>query len=691
MSRIIANKSKSFTWILILSLLLLATTLTRYSAAQGIQLPAGFALKTVASGLMLPLDMEFLPNGDILVAEKGSGQGLDGVGTIRLVENGIVNPTPVISLSAYVFQDGGINALTVDRDFADNGYFYVWYSAGNSSKDWDGNRHVRLSRFTFDFTSKVADPASELILLKTSLGGSLHHGHAVHMDNEGYLYVAAGDSFTDGTISQDPAHLDGKLMRIRPMEDGYTIPADNPFVGVAGARPEIYALGLRNPYRMAFRESDQLLLLGDVGSGFYEEANRVVSGANYGWPLREGPCLRGTADCVPNAAYYDPYFFYPHESVGHAITGLTFYEGSDFPAEYHDKLFFADFNKQRIGVMQGQSQYDIFLSGGAIVDLAYHGGSIYAINIEHGRIDRIYFTGADNVLPAADIIADQRYGQPPMHVTFSADVTDPDDTLFTYEWDAGDGSQTTLSNQPTFSHTYTTQGVYTARLIVTDGRGGQSLPAEITINAYDGEFAIIDLEIADNPARTNYDAGDTIIYSAERTSLDGLDPQTPYTWRIDFHHNDHIHPFINNHDVISNTVTVPTDNHDGDYLLWYEFVLTMNTTDIGAIEIHREIFPRLANLTFETMPSDGKIYLNGVETATPHTLTAVVGIENRAVANPTIVFGQGIYTPRYWEYGQSIENGDSLHLFTPATDQAYRAVYQYEQPAELQFIPFIRR
>ena len=110
--------------------------------------------------------------------------------------------------------------------------------------------------------------------------------------------LTTGDTWTplDPTLNlaQDPGSLNGKVLRIRPLpEGGYEVPGDNPFIGVAGYRAEIFAMGLRNPYRMTYRPADGQFYLADVGLDTWEEIDRVEPGANYGWPVREGPCALG--------------------------------------------------------------------------------------------------------------------------------------------------------------------------------------------------------------------------------------------------------------------------------------------------------------------------------------------------------------------------------------------------------------
>src|SRR5690606_6749860 len=155
--------------------------------------------------------------------------------------------------------------------------------------------------------------------------------------DDGTLLIATGDAGY-GPIAQNLSALNGKILRIRPTDSGYEIPADNPFVDTPGARPEIYALGLRNPFRMTKRR-DGGIFVADVGDHSWEEVNQVASGANYGWPEREGLCPQGQhPPCAPAPAHYtDPVIAYQTSDAPGAITALAFYEGIEFPEQYRDK------------------------------------------------------------------------------------------------------------------------------------------------------------------------------------------------------------------------------------------------------------------------------------------------------------------------------------------------------------------
>ena len=207
----------------------------------------------VASGLDSPVDFRFLPDGRILVAEKG--------GAIKVIAtNGTVLAQPLITLSVNTVGERGISGLAVDPQFSTNGHIYVAYTTSDV-KD-------RLSRFTV--IGNTALPGSEMLLLESpDTVATIHHGGALAFGPDGKLYWGKGDNGT-GANAQNLTNIYGKILRINP--DGST-PSDNPVL-TPGALPQIYAYGLRNPFRLTFTPTGELLVA-DVGAASFEELNRV--------------------------------------------------------------------------------------------------------------------------------------------------------------------------------------------------------------------------------------------------------------------------------------------------------------------------------------------------------------------------------------------------------------------------------
>ncbi|WNG88451.1 PQQ-dependent sugar dehydrogenase [Mycobacterium sp. ITM-2016-00317] len=261
----------------------------------------GYERATVVDGLSSPVDFRFLPDGRILVAEKA--------GAIRVVENGVLRPDPLITLAVRTETERGIGGLAVDPAFATNGRLYVAYVAAGTTKN-------TLSRLVVTGNTAAVDK----VLVESSLTAAPnHHGGALGFGPDGALYWGVGDNAT-GANAQNPGNIHGKILRLTT--DG-GVPADNPVIN--GSRTLVYAYGLRNPFRLTFTPTGELLVA-DVGASAFEEVNRVTAGGNYGWPSSEGPCTSGCAGKT------DPIFAYPRGG-GAAITSVAVYQGRVFIAD----------------------------------------------------------------------------------------------------------------------------------------------------------------------------------------------------------------------------------------------------------------------------------------------------------------------------------------------------------------------
>jgi uncharacterized repeat protein (TIGR03806 family) len=313
-------------------------------------LPAGFAQQTIATGLTGATGMAIAPDGRIFICEQ--------TGTLRLVKEAKLLSEPVLSLAVDSFWERGLLGVALDPAFAQNGYLYVVYVAARPYA------HHRVSRFTL--VGDRADPASEKLLLQgddqTKLGGSVpagHQGGGIHFGADGKLYIAIGEQ-TAGAPSQKLDSLLGKLLRINP--DG-SIPEDNPFYQTAtGKYRAVWCYGLRNPFAFAVEPGTGRILINDVGGSRYEEINVAVRGANYGWPISEGPTTR--------PEHKSPLYAY---SLGgkQSIAGGTFYHTDvprheiggtgppQFPNDYHGKYFFAEYMHGWIKTVDPERPHDV--------------------------------------------------------------------------------------------------------------------------------------------------------------------------------------------------------------------------------------------------------------------------------------------------------------------------------------------
>jgi uncharacterized repeat protein (TIGR03806 family) len=242
--------------------------------------------------------------------------------------------TTFLDISAKVERDGGeqgLLGLTFHPDYANTGYFYIYYSVLNQDK-------TRLSRYRVsDSDPNRADAASETILIEIGQDFRNHNGGGIDFGPDGCIYVCVGDGGSGGdpnNRAQDKNALLGSILRLH--DDG-SIPSDNPFVGVEG-RDEIYAWGMRHPWRITFDRETGDCWCGDVGQGAREEIDLIVNGGNYGWDIFEGDINHDNPSGLPATSFVAPVIEYSH-SLGNAVIGGYVYRGARVPSLFGAYLY----------------------------------------------------------------------------------------------------------------------------------------------------------------------------------------------------------------------------------------------------------------------------------------------------------------------------------------------------------------
>jgi glucose/arabinose dehydrogenase len=325
-------------------------------------------------------------------------------GIIRVFNNSKGSSTSSIFLNVtdQVLYGGeqGLLGLAFDPNFGRNGYFYVNYVADNP-------RRTVIARYSVSLDPNVADSNSAEIILEIRQPYSNHKGGQLAFGADGFLYIAVGDGGSEGDPmgnGQNRSTLLGKILRINvdltSSNKNYSIPSNNPFVGnTAGILPEIYAYGLRNPWRFSFDDATGKLWVGDVGGSQLEEIDLVEKGKNYGWNIMEGTVCFNPANGCNQTGLEVPIWNYTH-TVGNAIIGGYVYHGSALPS------------------LDGAYIYGDYGSG-RVWELRYDGTSALNSQLVNSGLDissfgidtqnELYFTSLDGKIYQLTVVAISEY------------------------------------------------------------------------------------------------------------------------------------------------------------------------------------------------------------------------------------------------------------------------------------------
>ena len=334
-------------------------------------------------GFSSPVDLQNAGDDRLFVVEQG--------GRIKIVQpDGTINPDLYLDISALVSSGGeqGLLGLAFHPDYINNGYFYVNYTKTNGD--------TRISRFSVDPTNPdIALSGSEFTIIEYNQPFSNHNGGGIAFGADGYLYIASGDGGSGGdpgNRSQNTTILLGKLLRLdidnTSIGRNYSIPPDNPFAGSTVDAEEIWAYGLRNPWRFSFDSLNQDIWIADVGQQNVEEIDRAGStevGLNYGWRCYEGSDPFNTTGCPPMQDLTFPIAEYSSSSntSNCSISGGYVYRGSNFPL-MNGLYFFADVCSGLIGTVD---------ASGSLTEHGNFNGSWVSFGVDVNK--ELYIVGID--------------------------------------------------------------------------------------------------------------------------------------------------------------------------------------------------------------------------------------------------------------------------------------------------------
>ena len=497
----------------------------------------------------------------------------------------------------------------------------------------------------------------------------------------------------------DPVGLNGAILRLDP-ETGAAMPG-NPLIANPDPNAQrIIGFGTRNPFRMTMRPGTSDLWVGDVGWSSWEEINRISSAGapveNFGWPCYEGPGRQSGFDAADlnlcenlyaqgAGAITAPFFPYSHSdrvvtgetcpSGSSSISGLAFYEGGDYPVEYADALFFADYSRDCIWAMRAganglpdpTSRLTFAAAAAGPVDLEIGPtGDLFYVDLDGGTVRRIAYSST-NQPPTAQIVATPTSGSAPLTVALNGSTSsDPNGDTLSYAWDLdNDGAHDDAFTAAT-SRTFTSAGVHTVRLRVNDGNGGFGETSQQILVDATAPVAVID-----TPANgATWRVGDLIPFTGHATDAEqGSLPASSLTWSLVMHHcpsNCHLHPIQTFPGVSSGQFSAP----DHEYPSFLELRLTATDSTGLSDTASIQLDPRTVNLTMQTNPTGLALVVGGTSVTTPAVQTVIEGSTNSISAPTPQTLNGSAYGFVSWSDG-----GARTHDIVANTSATYTATY----------------
>ncbi len=644
--------------------------------------PTDFAGVQIATGLD-PVAMDIASDGRIFLAEKN--------GKVRIIKNGSLLTTPFITIpNLDNFNERGLLKVLLDPAFSTNNYVYVYYTYKSPSTNVSNNR---VSRFTANGDVVVA--GSELILINLNALGSVgyHNGGGMAF-KDGKLFISTGEN-TVSSNSQSFNTLLGKVLRINA--DG-SIPTDNPYyTSTTGDNRAIWALGFRNPFKLATQSGTERLFINDVGAGAWEEINEGIAGKNYGWPGIEGIRSNQTAP----ANYQDPFYAYNHNAGGCAITAGVFYNPTtaQFPASYTGKYFFGDYCDGNIKTIDLSTKaVTTFASGiNRPLDMVTgNDGTLYFIarggipggsddantSSTNGVVWKVTYTG--NGIPVVAVQPANKTVSAGQSVTFT--VVASGNPTPTYQWQRN-GVAISGATSASYTITATALADNNAKFkVVIQNALGSVTSSEATLTVLNNQLPVA--TITSPAVGTTYSGGDVITFTATGTDAeDGTLPASAFTWKIDLYHFDtpsHSHPAMEPVSGIkSGTFTIPTQMETSANVLFRIFLTVVDATG-ATYTTSRDITPVKATITLATNPAGLAVKLDGAGFNAPYSFVGVSRIQREiSVVSPQTLNGVA-YTFSSWSDGGALTHTIS----TPSANTTLTATFVQSTCSPTAIVPY---
>jgi glucose/arabinose dehydrogenase len=697
-------------WALIVALLVTPLAMIRPAPAQAAPVvPAGFADEIIAR-VSQPTGLTFTPDGRMLVMEKA--------GKVLAFRNEVflglaIDLTPQICSE----WERGLVGIAVDPDFGTNRAIYLYYTHNKKGvcplfndpdrlpvSEFPANR---VSKFILGDDNKI-NPASEVVILDNIPSPGIHNsGHLAFGPLDKLLYVSVGDGGctypalapcqSGNTNARRTDILLGKILRLN--RDG-TFPAGNPYAGDSGVRRcgnpagvpagtgrcgEIFATGLRNPFRFTFQPGTQNFHINDVGTGIWEEIDKGAKGADYGFNIREGHCKNASAsDCqTADGSTVDgltnPIFDYSHSTDCTSITGGAFVPQGLWDAPYSGSYLFGDFVCGKIFRLAPKSgggfsmvPFVENLGSNSLVHMEFgpFGGTqaLYFTLFEEGGIHRLSNRAAGDTAPTASFTATPRSSSSaPLTVTFNgAASTDPDNDDLDFHWDFGDGT-TARTEGATTAHTYTREGAFKASLRVEDD-ARLSTPAHQLIEVGDPPTAAI----VSPPAADRFNINELVTLTASGTDPDETLAGTQFSWTLVRHHNNsHTHPFLG--PITGKTLKFhypEPEDLDAAKDSKVEAILTVTDSTGISRKVSRSLLPEKVEITIQDNRStDLELYANDLKYMGTGTFWSWPGYRIQLHATSPQQF-----SGRYYKFTSWSDGGAQTHdIVTPSAKATFTA------------------
>ena len=648
--------------------LLIGLFLLQCQLAGAQSFPANFAGVQVATGLD-PVGMDVAPDGRVFLAEKN--------GKVRIVKNGTLLAAPFVTIPEVDnFNERGLLKVLLDPAFSTNKFLYVYYTHKAAGSSVSNNR---VSRFTAN--GDVAVAGSEQVLIDIDPLGSVgyHNGGGLAIAG-GKLFISVGEN-TVAANAQSMTTLKGKILRINL--DG-SIPADNPFYATAtGINRAIWALGLRNPFRLAAQPGTGRLFVNDVGAGSWEEINEGLAGKNYGWPGIEGTRTNQT----PPANYQDPFYAYNH-GQGCSITAGAFYNPNTakFPAAYVGKYFFGDYCNGWIKTIDlATKAVTTFASGiNRPLDIAVaNDGTLYFIarggiaggsdaantSSTNGVLWRVDYTGSGTPVIAVQPVSQTvSAGQAVTFTTVASGNPSP-----VYQWQRNGVS---IAGATSSSYTLPSPALTDSGLkfkVTVSNSAGSVTSSEATLTVITNQAPVATISAPASGA--TYAGGDVISFAATATDAeDGTLPASAFTWKVDLYHFDspaHAHPVMEpTSGSTSGQFTIPTQMETSANVLFRIF-LTVKDSKGATTTVSRDVTPITSAITLATNPAGLVLKLDGNAVTAPYSFTGVSRIRRSLEAVSPQTVGGITYTFSSWS-----NNGARVQdLSTPGVGTTLTATF----------------